>query len=152
MKISEILADHESVGVEPGAVADPVAGMGRIIVVGRISLHAQVGSPHFVSVPHGSRQGLTDLVCSNQAAQVPSLAFSAGNKEAHARRRSARRADDAVPFSGCDNHEHPHGEQRDVKPHIASLLPSGRSFSIETEINLCAYLYDVRRKVFSPYK
>src|SRR5437870_11852348 len=43
----------------------------------------------------------------------------AGDKEAHARRRSrsAGGANDAVPISAGNHHEHPNRAQQDKKPH-----------------------------------
>ena len=116
VKVGEILPDHEAVGVEPGAGADPAAGIRRIIVIVGVPLRAQVSSPRLVSVPCGGRQVLAKAVRAGQAAQVAGLILSAADKGAHGRRaRSAGSANAVVPMAAGDNEGRHNCEKRDAK-------------------------------------
>jgi len=85
VEIGEIFADHEAIGVKPGAVADSIARIGRLVVVGGIALHTQVRAPRLISLPHGGRQILANPIRASQAPQIAGFTLGARNKKTHAR-------------------------------------------------------------------
>src|SRR4030095_5943653 len=85
VEVGEIFSDHQSVSIEPGAVADSIARIGGLIVVRRIALHTQVCAPRLIHLPHGDRQVLANFIRGRQAAQVAGFTLGARNKETHAR-------------------------------------------------------------------
>jgi hypothetical protein len=106
VQIGEVLCDHDAFGIEPGAVANPTAGVGRLVVIIGIPLDTQVGSPIAVAETYGGRQILANFIRALEAAQVSGLALSAADKKTH-RARSARGADPFVPMTADES------EQRD---------------------------------------
>jgi hypothetical protein len=105
VEVGEIFADHEAVGIEPGAVADSIARIGGLIVVGRIALHTQVCVPRLIPLPHGGRQSLANLIRASQAAQIAGLTLGARNKKPHARGWRAGGVNNSVHTAGSNNRQ-----------------------------------------------
>jgi hypothetical protein len=105
VEIGEILSDHEPVRIEPRTVADSIARIGWLIVVGRIALRAQVCAPRLIPLPHGGCQSLASPIGGRQAAQVTSFTLGARNKKTHAGARRIGSVANSVPKASGDNRQ-----------------------------------------------
>ena len=103
VEIGEIFADHEAIGVKPGAVADSIARIGRLVVVGGIALHTQVRAPRLISLPHGGRQILANPIRASQAPQIAGFTLGARNKKTHARGWGAGAVNNPVHTAASNN-------------------------------------------------
>jgi hypothetical protein len=105
VEIGEIFADHETIGVKPGAVADSIARIRGLIVVGRIALHTQVCAPRLIPLPHGGRQSLANPIGARQAAQIAGFTLGARNKKTYARGWRAGAVNNSVHTAGSKNRQ-----------------------------------------------
>src|SRR4029079_1743456 len=130
--IGEVFSDHEAVSIEPGAVADSIASIGGLIVVGRIPLHAQVCAPRLIPLPHGGCQSLANPIRGHQAAQVASFALGARDKKTHAGARGIGRVTHSVRIAGDNDSQRRYCKQQAVKFHkmIPLTIRSGPAFRV----------------------
>src|SRR5262245_26517894 len=133
VKVGEIFADHEAVGIEPGAVAYSIARIGGLIVVGRILLHTQVCAPRLIPLPHGSRQSLANLIRACQTAQVAGFTLGARNKKTHARGWGAGGVNNSVHTAGGNNRQRRDCKQRFIKFHKILLFKT----RFDPEFHIC---------------
>jgi hypothetical protein len=131
VEVGEIFSDHEAVCIELGAVADSIARIGGLIVVGRIALDTQVCAPRLIPLPHGGRQRLANPIRARQAAQVAGFTLGARNKKTHARGWGARGVNNPV-HTGGNNRQRRDCKQRVVKFHKILLfkIRSGPEFHL----------------------
>jgi hypothetical protein len=81
VQVADILGDDRTLGVLPGAGADPVARVDR-----SRALRTEIGVPRLATRAGGLRERLTLLVGAFEAAEVPTLSrASTGDEERHVR-------------------------------------------------------------------
>src|SRR5258706_15844937 len=90
VQLREVLRNYHALGILPGPLADPVAGIHRRLAVG--CLGREISAPGLGAGARGLRQGLTMIVGTGETAEVGAVADAdAGDEETGVGRLRLRR-------------------------------------------------------------
>src|SRR5262249_55804624 len=106
IQFRHVLRDYDAFGVDPGTIADPAAGVGRLVTVVGVSFHAKVGVPSFVAETHGAGQLLANTICAAQSAQISRLALGAADEKTHVGISLAALGAKALMTTIAENNQH----------------------------------------------
>ena len=73
VQFGKIFRDHDAFSIRPRASADSTAGVGRLVAIVGIPLHAQVGVPSLVAETHCACEFLANTVCARSPPRLAVL-------------------------------------------------------------------------------
>lgn len=135
VQLGEILRDHDAFGINPGAVANSAASVGRFVTVIRIVLYAQVSMPGLVAGAYCARQLLANAIRALEPAEVCSFTLRAADEEAHIRIGLGALSAKALALADAEDNESSRcGDKKDSLFHKLPL--SLKSYHASAALNL----------------